>query len=197
MLIRILSPECDEQCPELLTHLVKSGVLVDYRLTTVGEVQELVVPNKVDAISSVVQTLTLEGVPPGEHCIAVFFQDLRVDDGEVIGREGMMGWYRHLNLSPEESETPSIRSYCSTDGLPVAEGTFVPLEAEGCRGLPNGITTDPTTGTRLPDGQLMVLVPTCPQDLVADTPRDLVRNPLVFVTGGTYVRGYGVARFLD
>ena len=98
--IRELQQTCPDPqaCPEKHVFQVRSSALVDYRLSALGEVDELVVDNEADATSSVAQVLTIENVEPGDHCVAVFSQLLQVDDGTVVGREGLIGTYDHLSL---------------------------------------------------------------------------------------------------
>lgn len=122
--------------------------------------------NESGAESSVTQALSVANIAAGNHCVAAFSQILPVDAGAVVGGEGLIGYFDHLDIGPTEVESAANVTNCSTDGLIEAGGTFVPTEGPGCGGLPNGITTD-LDGEKLPDDELMVMVPTCPQDLVA------------------------------
>lgn len=166
-LIRQMKRSCPGQsCPEKLNFRIKSSVLVDYRRVAVADASSLLVDNEAGAESSVAQVLTVENTAAGNHCVAAFSQILPVDAGTVVGKEGLIGYYDHLDIDFGQAKPSASVTKCSTAGLVDANGTFVSTEGPGCGGLPNGITTD-LAGTKLPDDEVMVLVPTCPQDLVA------------------------------
>ena len=136
------------------------------------------------------QVLTIEPVESGDHCVAVFSQVLEVVDGKVVGREAVIGTYEHLPSN--ESQASSDRN-CSTRGLTGADGTFAQSDGSGCGGLPNGITTDPLTGSDLGIEELMVLVPTCQQDLVAV----IISNGKILPSDTRLVAGHDEAGFMS
>ncbi|MEX2252451.1 MAG: hypothetical protein WD895_10375, partial [Acidimicrobiia bacterium] len=155
-----------QHCPTTRAFLIRSSALLDYRFSALADATELVVDNRVDATSSTVQVLTFQDLEPGDHCLTVFSQILEIDDGGVVGREGLIGIHKHLAADPSGSEASSGTGECNTKGLVIAEGDFIPSSEESCGGLPNGITTDPS-GSALSANEVMVLVPTCPQDQIA------------------------------
>jgi hypothetical protein len=156
----------EDECPDELLLQVRTSAMIDYRLAATAEASPFVVVNQAGATSSVDQVITFAGVEPGDHCIVVFSQILEVVDGAATGPEGMIGTYDHVTLGDSESdENPT--SHCSTDHVPMAQGSFTQMDEGGCGGLPNGITSNPATDQPMPTDEIMVLVPTCQQDIVA------------------------------
>lgn len=158
---------CDAagQCPGEYVYLVKSSVLLDYRFGAQADPAKLTVINAVGASSSVKRVLTIQNVDPGVHCLVVFSQILRIEDDAVTGGEALVGTFELASLGSKTTGSTSV-DRCSTKELTPADGTFVPFDNGGCGGLPNGITTD-LDGNDLSVEELLVLVPTCPQSLVA------------------------------
>jgi hypothetical protein len=190
--VRYLERTCPDSqaCPEEHVFQVRSSALVDYRQGAVAEAGVLTVENEVDATSTLAQVLTIEQVQPGGHCVAAFSQLLEVVNGEVVGREGLIGTYQYLASKDSQA---SLDLNCSTQGLTTANGTFSSSKGSGCGGLPNGITTDPLTGSDLGAEELMVLVPTCQQDLVAV----IVSNGEVLPNDTRLVAGHDEAGFMS
>ena len=153
-------------CPTTRAFLIRSSALLDYRFAALADANELVVDNQVNATSSTAQVLTFQDLEPGDHCLTVFSQILQLEDGAVVGREGLVGIQRHIGQDSSGSEAPIGTGDCNSKGLAIAEGTLIPSSEESCGGLPNGITTDPS-GSALAANEIMVLVPICPQDQIA------------------------------
>lgn len=156
----------DQECPDEYSYMLRSSALLDYGTSSAAGSEEITLETG-EAESSLGQILTFEDVEPAGHCLVVFSQILRLsEDGSIVGREGVIGAYEHLTPDSEGSQQASSQADCLTTGITTADGTFVPLDGSSCGGLPNGITSD-LSGNALPDEDVLVLVPTCPQSLVA------------------------------